>query len=191
MDREIDRCLSEAEYRRLLKAAKREGAPWYLWIVVVLATNVGLRRRNLLSLRWNQINLRSKVVRIENTEAKGKKTVWVPLNDSALSALKEAQKVTGEFHYVFAHLKGRHRGQPIADVKNAFRSALREAGIKPFRFHDLRHTFCSWLAERRTPLMTIKELAGHASIKTTLRYAHLSPDHRAEAIKALDEIKAA
>jgi len=75
----------------------------------------------------------------------------------------------------------------VTDVKTAFNGAVTRAKIQNFRFHDLRHTFCSWLALRGVPLAAIQKLAGHASIKITLRYAHLSPRYLADEVKALDK----
>jgi len=63
---------------------------------------------------------------------------------------------------------------------------LREAGIENFVFHDLRHTFASDLVMRGVDLVTVKELMGHADVKRTLRYAHLAPDYKREAIRRLD-----
>jgi hypothetical protein len=86
-------------------------------------------------------------------------------------------------------LEGKHAGCPVTDIKNAFNGAIDRAKIKDFRFHDLRHTFCSWLAIRGVPLNAIQKLAGHASIKMTLRYAHLSPRYLADEVKTLDRLQ--
>jgi integrase len=107
----------------------------------------------------------------------------------AFEKLKEVQQKTGSLRYVFVHLEGKFEGQPISDIKNAFNGAVDRAKIQDFRFHDLRHTFCSWLALRGVPLTAIQKLAGHASIRMTLRYAHLSPRYLADEIKQLDRFQ--
>ena len=72
------------------------------------------------------------------------------------------------------------------DIKNAFRAALKKAGIEGFRFHDLRHTFASHLVMQGVDLNTVRELLGHKSLQMTLRYAHLSPGHNRDAMQAID-----
>jgi integrase len=79
-------------------------------------------------------------------------------------------------------------GQPethISDVKNAFRRAVSLAGIKPITFHQLRHTFCSRLADAGVPMPVIQDLAGHASIIMTRRYTHPADERKQQAIEAL------
>jgi len=80
----------------------------------------------------------------------------------------------------------RYRGSPIGDVKTAFLKAVKRAGIPRCRFHDLRHTFATRLVLAGVDLATVKELMGHASISTTMRYAHPSPPHKREAVARLD-----
>ena len=72
------------------------------------------------------------------------------------------------------------------DVKRSFYSACRRAGIKDFRFHDLRHTFASHLIMAGIDLTTVKELMGHKDIRMTLRYTHLAPSHKVKAVDILD-----
>lgn len=83
-----------------------------------------------------------------------------------------------------AEAEGQH---PYTDLKNSFSAALKAADISDFRFHDLRHTFASRLVMAGADLNTVRELLGHKSIKMTLRYAHLSPNHKKQAIKLIDE----
>jgi len=71
-------------------------------------------------------------------------------------------------------------------VEAPFYSALKRAEIENFRFHDLRHTFASYLAINGVDLLLIKELLGHKSIEMTLRYAHINNESKKRAVKALD-----
>ena len=176
----------ETEYPNLLVEARK--GPWYLEPIIVIDVNTGLRRRNILYLRWDQVDFKRRIIRIESRTKSGRPHN-LPLNDTALLKLNEVHLKTRSQPYVFVHLEGKFEGQPITDIKNAFNSAVDRAKIKDFRFHDLRHTFCSWLAIRGVPLTAIQRLAGHASIKMTLRYAHLSPRYLADEVKTLDRFQ--
>ena len=80
------------------------------------------------------------------------------------------------------------KGNRIRDIRKSFVTALNGAEIEDFRFHDLRHTFASNLVMEGVDLATVRELLGHKSIEMTLRYSHLSHDHKEKAIKTLDKI---
>ena len=88
----------------------------------------------------------------------------------------------GAGHYVFVGREGKR----FKDTKTGFNATLRRAGIKDFRFHDLRHTFASHLVMGGVDLATIKDLLGHKDFKMTLRYAHLAPAHKTAALAILD-----
>ena len=82
------------------------------------------------------------------------------------------------------------KGNRFMEIKRSFKSALRKSGIKDFRFHDLRHTFASQLVMAGVDITTIKELLGHKTLTMTLRYAHLAPSHKVNAVGLLDgEVK--
>lgn len=174
----------DTEYPKIL-AEVRKG-PWYLEPMVMVDLNTGLRRRNLLYLRWDQVDFSRRIIRIESRTKNGC-PLNLPLNETAFRILKAVYAKTGDRPHVFVHLEGRFEGGPVTDIKSAFNGAVRRARIQNFRFHDLRHTFCSWLALRGVPLTAIQKLAGHASIKMTLRYAHLSPRYLADEVKTLDK----
>jgi integrase len=77
-------------------------------------------------------------------------------------------------------------GRRYNDVRHAFDRACEAAGMSDFHFHDLRHTFASWLVMKGVPLATVSTLLGHTSPMMTLRYAHLSPKHLTSAVRVLD-----
>ena len=127
----------------------------------------------------------------------------VPISDDLLETLVRLPS-RGEDGYVFpsplprrgspSRNGGRSRGrtakakrdEPLVDIKNSWKAAVKKAGIKDFRFHDLRHTFASHLVMQGVDLNTVRELLGHKSLQMTLRYAHLSPGHNRDAIQRID-----
>lgn len=169
----ILRFLSEDEITSLLDTCS--GNMTYLNDIITCAINTGMRKGEILSLKWSQI----KNGQIYLTDTKGKKPRQVPVNTDLEGLFKRIRKREGlRSKYVFTY-----QGKPIADnVKNGFRSALKKADIMEFRFHDLRHTFASHFVMRGGDLKTLQEILGHSDIKTTMRYSHLSKAHKAKAI---------
>jgi len=136
---------------------------------------IGPLRGELLRLRWDQVDLQTGVITIHHT--KSGRIRHVPMNDLVRRVLRSRSGSEGP---VFRFL-----GDPVNDLKNSFRGAIRRAGIPPCRFHDLRHTFATRLAMGGIDLPTVKELLGHASITTTMKYAHPTPEHRKSAVDIL------
>jgi hypothetical protein len=92
---------------------------------------------------------------------------------------------------VSAPAKGRQAGEPIKDVKNGFHTALEIAEIKGFTWHDLRHTFASWLIMKGASLRSVAELLGRRGLRMVMRYAHLSPAYLSAEVGLLDAPAAA
>ena len=138
-----------------------------------------MRRSEILGLTWERVDFARGVIQLERT--KNGRRREVPMNRAvydALSVVKGADQ-TGP---VFRKLNGAAWGS----VRTAFARAVEDARIDNFRFHDLRHTFASWLVMRGRSLKEVQELLGHSSLTMTMRYAHLSPDRLREAVMALD-----
>jgi integrase len=147
----------------------------HLTPMVLLALNTGLRRGELTSLTWEDINLPKKRLTVRAAAAKGGKRRDVPLNREARDVLTRWQEQTGEEGVVFN----------VRDVKKSWAALMTDAKVEGFNFHDLRHTFASQLVMAGADLNTVRELLGHADMKMTLRYAHLSPEHKAAAVELL------
>lgn len=153
----------------------------YLKPMVLLAMNTGLRRGELFALTWENVDLRGRTLTVEGKTAKSKKTRHVPLNDEALDILKQWKKQAGDTGLVFPNADG----EPLDNIQTAWENLLKKAKVTGFRFHDLRHHFASKLVMAGVDLNTVRELLGHADIKMTLRYAHLSQEHKADAVARL------
>lgn len=143
--------------------------------VVLLAMNTGLRRGELLSLQWSDINSDARMLTVRRELAKSGKQRHVPLNAEASNVLKQWGLHSGDNGSVFG-LRG---------IKSSWESLLTISEIENFRFHDLRHHFASRLVMAGVDLNTVRELLGHADLAMTLRYAHLAPEHLATAVAKL------
>ena len=108
-------------------------------------------------------------------QAKNRKPLGVPLNVEAVTVLRRQE---GKHpRYVFAY----RDHTPVAQANGeAWREAVRRAGLRDFRWHDLRHTWASWHAQAGTPLHALQELGGWETAAMVRRYAHLAPEHLAE-----------
>jgi integrase len=152
--------------------------------MVLLSINTGLRQGELFGLTWENVDLDRAYLTVEGGNAKSGKTRHIPLNGEATAVLVAWQAKSSEPRgLVFPS----QDGKPFDNVQKAWTAVLDAAGIKAFRWHDLRHHFASRLVMAGVDLNTVRELLGHADIKMTLRYAHLAPEHKAAAVAKLIE----
>jgi integrase len=153
---------------------------------VVLAVNTGMRKREILTLTWEHVDLTSDYglnARVELHHTKNGKPRGVPLNRVCVEVLTEHAPLPAQrVGLLFRDRNGRAWGQ----MRTAFESACKRAGILHCRFHDLRHTAASQMVMRGRSLQEVKEVLGHSDFRMTLRYAHLSPQHLRSAVEALD-----
>jgi integrase len=168
------RYLEKEEIARLLDAC----AP-HLKPIVTVALYTGMRRSEIFSLKWQNIDIKNNVIYLLDTKNGERREVM--MNETVKKTLIAVSKHP-ESAYVFC----RADGKPYTDVKKSFHTALKKCGIISFRFHDLRHTFASQLVMNGVDLKTVQELLGHKSIEMTMRYAHLSPTHKKRAVCLLD-----
>lgn len=163
-DNERDRWLIQEEENVLME----KSSDW-LKDIVVFALNTGMRQGEILSLEWSSVDLFRKVVVVK--ESKNGKPRSVPLNASAFDLLKSKSKLRDiKSKLVFADGVGGKMDRN--NLRRAFNRALKDAGIVDFRFHDLRHTFATRLAQRGFDIFAIAKILGHKDIRMTQRYAH-------------------
>ncbi|MBI5886165.1 MAG: site-specific integrase [Deltaproteobacteria bacterium] len=169
------RYLSTEESAALVAACDAHLRP-----VVVLALNTGMRKEEILSLVWERhVDLRHGFLLLDITKNGERREV--PINTTLRRELGRIVRRL-DCPYVFAD----EQGKRYHNVKRSFASACRRAGLKDFRFHDLRHTFASQLVMAGVDLTTVSRLLGHKSLTMTLRYSHLAPAHLAKAVAVLD-----
>jgi integrase len=146
----------------------------------IFAVATGLRQANVVGLEWSQVNLDGKTLWIYGDQAKGGRDIHVSLNETAVAVLQ--RQVGKHARRVFTY-----EGEPYKRVyTKAWQKALKRAGIENFRWHDLRHTWASWLAQKGVPLNDIQEMGGWETAAMVRRYAHLSPAHLAHRAQVLD-----
>jgi len=169
------RFLSEDEIDRLFDNCVND----YTRDVVTAALNTGMRRRELLSLKREQI--RGDFIYLSKT--KTDESRQIPINADLAQLFKEVRaKNQLRSEYVFCDSKGK----PFKEITKSFRASLKRAGIEDFRFHDLRHTFASHFIMRGGTPKDLQEILGHKSLTMTNRYAHLSEEHKMKAVNLLN-----
>lgn len=184
------RWLTPDESQRLFA----ELAP-HFFPVVMMALNTGLRRSNVINLEWSQINMEQRIAWVHPEDAKAGKAIGIPLNETACGILRG--QIGKHDRWVFVHTKAAYRNDGTktaavrkmrGDSNKAWQGALRRAGIKNFRFHDLRHTWASWLVQSGVSLLALKEMGGWESLEMVQRYAHLAASQLASNADKLDAI---
>jgi len=147
--------------------------------IVLVAVNTGMRKEEIRTLKWRDVDFERGFVTLLKT--KNGETRNVPLNKTAREILMSIPK-NARSPFIFCNSEGN-----LYNFRTSFMTALKNAGIKDFRFHDLRHTAASYLAMGGVDLNTIRDILGHKSLDMVLRYAHLSRSHQASAVGILDK----
>jgi integrase len=192
------RYLTLEEVEALLRAAPddelgRIEGPLYL-----AAAMTGMRMGELLALRWTDVDWEARRVRVRRNYVRGefgtpksrRSSRSVPLTDrlaGELQRLFDASAFQGDEDLVFTHPHSRKPETPLdgSKVRKRFKAALARAGVRPVRFHDLRHTFGTRMAAAGVPMRTLQEWMGHRDFSTTLVYADYAPSaHEAEWVEA-------
>ena len=171
------RYLGREEQRRLIAVIHQDCPRKTLEVELAILT--GMRRGEQFNSKWEDWKIPEGVLYV--TGKTGPRTVQISraarrcLTRLRKSASREAIYITPE------------RNEGLKDRRLWFEKAVKKAELRPaFRYHDCRHTFCSRLVAAGVPLLEVQQLAGHKSYSTTLRYAHLSPDHRKRAVEKVE-----
>lgn len=170
------RYLTQKEIQRLTEAAKGS----YIYPLIMTALHTGIRKSELLNLKWTDIDFDQCIVTVQAKEdwhTKNYKSRTLQLTPALYDVLREHRKKhlgSGvQSEYVFTYCGRRIR----CHIRKSHKTVLRKAKLSGVSLHTLRHTFASQLAMAGVSLKEIQELMGHQSFETTLQYAHLSDDH--------------
>ncbi|MBT9586053.1 site-specific integrase [bacterium] len=169
-----ERFFSEEEEKLI-----RQSTPPKFWNMILLALHTGLRRGEQLQIRRDDIHLKRKQLRLEDTKAG--EAQFVRLNSIAVEILQEVL-ASHDSPWVYPGKNGPLDGSAVS---RRFQRLLEKINVKEASWHTLRHTYISRLAMLGTPLPTLQELARHKSIQMTLRYAHLCPAHAEQNLEDL------
>ncbi|SFE80829.1 Site-specific recombinase XerD [Nitrosomonas sp. Nm166] len=156
--------------------------PQHLADMVTFSLATGLRRSNVTKLEWSQVDMQRNVAWIHGDQAKAGKPIHVTLNTTAIAVL--TRQIGKHPRSVFSY-----KGRPITQVNTkAWYKALKRADIEDFRWHDLRHTWASWLTQNGVPLNVIQEMGAWESAEIVRRYAHLAPEQFSQHARVLDDV---
>jgi len=186
-DNKIERYLTEQQTIALLEAVRQSESEMLQYIVLFLIYTCA-RKREVLDARWRDIDWAQRSWRIPKT--KSGKVRHIPLSTGAMKVLEHLRMRIREGFLdeqaIFANPK---TGEPFVSFFYSWNNARIRAGLPEFRIHDLRHSFASYLVNAGRSLYEVQELLGHADIKTTSRYAHLSRERLVAAVEMVPQIE--
>jgi integrase len=152
----------------------------YIQDIALFALNTGLRIGEILSLKWEAVDLEKNLLTI--FAEKTHKIRPVPINSAARRVL-ECWMLGKKNGFVFYN---HETGKPFVDLAAGFALACRKAGIEGVTWHTLRHTFASRLLDRGTDIVTVQQLLGHSTVTVTMRYTHTNLDAKRSAVAKLE-----
>lgn len=160
--------------------AQLDGKRGHIRLIVVVALHTGMRRGEIFRLRKEDVDFHRGEIRA--TKTKTDEDRFIPMNETLRTELfNHISRLSSE--YLFANPE---TGNPYTEIKRSFPTACRLAGIKDFRFHDLRHTAATRMAEASVDPFTIAAILGHKSLDMTVSYAHATQQARRNAVAALE-----
>lgn len=185
-DNRRTRFLSYDEAETLLLTIKERSQDWH--DITLVALFAGLRFGEIAALTWHDVDLEHGVINIRDAKSGEGRPAYIT---KRLDDMLRRRREETESHLVFPGRYGEVMDRVSRTIDRCINDLGWNDGIKDRRqkvtFHTTRHTFGSWLAIQGTPLLTIKELIGHKTIEMTMRYAHLIPDQKRDAVEELEK----
>ncbi len=179
-DEVVNGTTEDGERTRLLKACKTSDNP-YLYPVVVLALSTGMRKGEIMGLKWSNIDLSKG--RITLYETKNNEIRVVPLVGHAMGLIKkQVRRIDTPLLF-----PGKVKPSLPQDLRAPWQAALKKAEVSDFRFHDLRHSAASYMAMNGASMTEIAEVLGHKTLQMVKRYSHLSEAHTTSVVASMNE----
>jgi len=193
--RKIKKFREEARKERILTAEESrrlfENAAPSLRLFLIVALNTGMRKGEILGLRWADVDFVKGFIRVTDAESKSGRERKIPMNALVFETLRGMDRKP---EFVFMNVE---TGKSMGDVRTAFEGACRRAkkdpkdkkdkGITGLRVHDLRHMAATRMIEGGIDIVTVSRILGHSSIQMTMRYAHPTPETMRRAVEKLGE----
>jgi len=176
------RFFSLREIQKILESCSERMYPAYM-----ILFHTGVRKGELLELEWDDVDFERQIIKIgpkDGWSPKGKRPREIPINDELFEVILEQRKKSKGSYVLERNGSNRYDRTLWEDIKKL----TRELGIKNANIHTFRHTFASYLIMNGVDIVTVKELLGHSEITTTMRYAHLMPNHKMWAVNKLKSI---
>lgn len=147
--------------------------------IIYTALYTGLRRSNLLNLKWEELDFINNTIniKVKDRTKDGGKNLSIPMIDKLKTILLEQPKIN---EFVF-----NYNGHHITDIKHSWHTALKNAGVPYTNFHTLRHTAATWILKKTGNLKLTQQILGHADIKTTTKYAHVLDSEKRNALESV------
>lgn len=175
-DNKMERWINREEESMLLAAC-----PEWLKEIILFAVNTGMRKGEILSLRWPQVDLDNRVITLLVTKNKEKRSL--PINETVYQLLKRKMEARKSSGYVFP--SGTGTKIISHNLSRSFRIAREKVGLDDVRFHDLRHTAGSRMAQSGVDIYTIAKILGHKTLTMTIRYSHHNVESLRSGVNAL------
>jgi len=173
----VERILTVDEEKRLLQYSPDNLKP-----ILLCALNTGMRRGEILSLKWSNVDLENNLITIESTNSKSKKTKKIYINSVLKNIILKQKLKAGINDYVFLGTDG----MTLKKLRTSFEKACKLASIEGLRFHDLRHTAATRMIENGANIVAVSRILGHSTLSMTMRYAHPDDSIR-EALESLTQ----
>ncbi|MFC1769592.1 tyrosine-type recombinase/integrase [Nitrospirota bacterium] len=167
-----DRWLTMEEEQGLIKNATN---PFWLRPLIITALHTGMRKGEILNLKWKDIDFTRKLLIVHKTKNGKKRSI--PMSQTLIATLQGIKVID---------ISGKVFSRSDRSIRAAFDKAKAKAAIEDFRFHDLRHTFATRLVQNGVDIYKVKELLGHKTLTMTMRYSHHYPESLRSSIDVLD-----
>lgn len=154
-----------------------DAADGYFKPIILTALYTGMRRGNLLKLKWEELDFKNNLINIhvKDKTVDGGRLLSIPM----IPKLKKILKIQPQINdYVF-----NYKDHPLSDYKKPWHRAIEKAGVKYQNFHTLRHTAATWLLKETGNIKLVQQILGHKDIKTTTKYAHILADEKRQALR--------